>query len=100
MYTVCVMSKRTPYKVAIGNALRSAREAKGLTQTDAADLIKKNQQTISQYENGDRVASPETMYAMASLYETTPGNFWPTPEDVANQVKNSRKVNNVKEKDD
>jgi transcriptional regulator with XRE-family HTH domain len=70
------MSADDPLSKAVGARLRAAREAKGLTQDDVAQRLKKSQANLSQYENGRREAGYETLSALSSIYETPVGNFF------------------------
>lgn len=61
---------------AIGNAIRSARVAAGLSQVEAAEVLGKSQGAISKYENGLVQAGYSELAAMASTYETDVGSFF------------------------
>jgi transcriptional regulator with XRE-family HTH domain len=45
---------RQQIQIAIGNRIRQAREQLGITQEKLADLVGRNQRSISQLENGER----------------------------------------------
>lgn len=50
---------RTPKARALGAALRSAREDRGVRLRDLADRISRNAGVLSRYETGDRTPKPE-----------------------------------------
>lgn len=49
----------------IGNRLKEAREARGITQVQLAEAIGVKKQTVSQYEKGDRTPSLDVLNAAA-----------------------------------
>ena len=59
----------------IGSNIRSAREAAGLTQAQAAVALGTDQRQISRYERGERTPDGYQLIAMASLYGVTPGDL-------------------------
>lgn len=48
--------------------LREARKRKGLTLKQVGDMLGISESTLSQYENGKREASYETMLKLGELY--------------------------------
>ena len=57
----------------IGPRLKSARRAKGLTQTGLAKLVDTSQSYIAQMEGNDREPSLETLNTLADALEVSPG---------------------------
>ncbi|BBY60607.1 hypothetical protein MSAR_37430 [Mycolicibacterium sarraceniae] len=49
----------------LGDVLAIARKARGLTQSELADMVGTTQPTIDRYEAGDRAPEPATVAAMA-----------------------------------
>lgn len=64
MKGVCVMS--------IGNNIKAARKALGMSQDALADAIGSNRVTISQYENGKYLPSVPALQRIADALRTTP----------------------------
>ena len=57
----------------IGNRIKEARKAKGLTQKDLAKLLKCSHTTISKYEQGEIENMPRPrMQKMADVLEVSP----------------------------
>lgn len=63
-----VEERRSP---SIGEKLRAARTAAGLTQDRAASELGLARTTLVAIENGDREAKPEELVKLAALYETS-----------------------------
>lgn len=57
---------------ALGEALRVARRAKGITQAELAERIGITQAALSRYENDLREPSQETVDAFAAALGVTP----------------------------
>src|SRR3954452_20855097 len=55
----------------LGDVLAIARKARGLTQSELADLVGTTQPTINRYEAGDRDPDPETVAALAKALGVT-----------------------------
>lgn len=91
---------RNTYNIAVGTAVKKARMAAGLTQSQVAAEIDKDKHTVYQYENGLRPISTPTVYALASTLNTSPKNFWPEPETIAAQVNDIKKGNDGKRQEE
>lgn len=63
--------------IAIGRRLRTAREAKGLTQAELAEAIRIEPETLSRYENGVRGASLTVLARSAKVLGTTLADLMP-----------------------
>lgn len=50
-----------------GDRLKEVREARGLTQSELADLIKGKQQQIAYYENKDRYPRTDTLVKLVNV---------------------------------
>lgn len=59
----------------IGDRLRQAREARGLTALSLADLIGKSPAAIYQYENGDHSPHPDVMGKISNVLHLSEGFF-------------------------
>lgn len=57
----------------IGARLKSARIAKGLTQTALAKLVPTSQSYVAQLESNDRECSQEVLRGLADALDVTPG---------------------------
>lgn len=55
----------------LGDVLAIARKARGLTQSELADMLGTTQPTINRYEAGDRAPEPETVAALAKALGVT-----------------------------
>lgn len=69
----------------VGESLREAREARGLSASALAEIVGLSRQAISQYERGKHTPRPETMEAISSTLNV-PQQFFlesPTPEHEA-----------------
>lgn len=62
------MAPKTARARRLGFALRSLREAAGLTLEEAADEINSTRSTLSRYENAQTLVSPATVRALLALY--------------------------------
>ena len=67
---------------AIGRAVRSRREAAGLSMRALAGRAGVSQPFLSQLEHGTSSASISTLYRVASSLGVTPGDLLPTPQPV------------------
>lgn len=61
-------------RVQRGQALKDAREAAGLTQEDAGQLLDRDKQTLSRWERGERKISAEDYERAMALYATRSGD--------------------------
>ena len=71
----------------LGIALRTAREAAGLTLEEAADEINSTRSTLSRYENAQTMVSPATVRALLTLYRRPESEL----EDMVQLAKEARK---------
>ena len=55
-----------------GENMRKAREEKGLTQEQLAEILKTKQNTISRWENGEREPSLEMVVKIARSLDCDP----------------------------
>jgi len=61
--------------------LTEAREARGITQVNLAQLVDRNKSTISKWEKGDQTPDQETLERLANAMNVRPSYFLlPTPE--------------------
>ncbi|MFC7547592.1 helix-turn-helix domain-containing protein [Plantactinospora sp. GCM10030261] len=65
------MAPKTARARRLGFALRSYREAAGLTLEEAADEINSTRSTLSRYENALTLVSPATVRALLALYRVS-----------------------------
>lgn len=70
----------------IGNSIKEARKAKGLTQKELAKLLKCSHTTISKYEQGEIENMPRPrMQKMADILEVSPVILFDFSEDKQKQ---------------
>ncbi len=55
-------------KEIVGQNIRNLRNARGMSQTDLAQAIKRGQSTVAMYENGDRLPSTPIITCMAGIF--------------------------------
>ena len=63
-------------KETVGNNLRLARQAKGMTQKQVAAVLKKYQPDYSQYETGRIELDYKKIVALCKLLDTTPNELF------------------------
>ena len=63
-------------KETVGNNLRLARRAKGMTQKEAAAVLGKYQPDYSQYEMGKIELDYEKIVGLCKLYDITPNDLF------------------------
>ena len=59
----------------VGNNIRKVRMARNMTQTDLAELIGRNQRTISNWEKGTRDAGSENIRLIADVLKVAPSEL-------------------------
>lgn len=57
--------------VSFGERLKRARERKGLTQSQVADVTSISNKSLSRYENGASAPDPETILELLRLYDVS-----------------------------
>ncbi len=77
------LSPKTPlpteFTLAVGQRIREAREARGLSQMELATRIDRRQATISDMENGRMEPETTTLVVMAQVLEKPVTYFFPPP---------------------
>ena len=63
---------------AVGNNLKEARKAKGLTQKAVAGIMLMTQQQYSRFENGVFELNYEQIQKLCRLYDITPNDLFLT----------------------
>ncbi len=61
----------------IGSKMREFREQKNLTQDDIAELLGTTLQTISRYELGERKATHDVLFKLATYFNKSINDFFP-----------------------
>lgn len=79
------MAHKTARARRLGIALRTHREAAGMTLEAAADEINSTRSTLSRYENAQTLVSPATVRTLLTLYGAS-------PEEIANMVQLAKDV--------
>lgn len=76
MSSVKLIRFNTPQQMsslkALGENMKAARKAAGLSQEDVAESLKTSNVTVSRWETGAFEPNEETIQALARLYKTTP----------------------------
>lgn len=67
-YYICIMD----FKKQVGEALKKARNDKGLTMVQLAELMGKDRVTITRYESGKQNLSIETINEICKALEVSP----------------------------
>ena len=65
----------------IGEALKQARQALGMTQEQAAEQVGVTQPAVSYWENGKRTPDADDLRVLGQTYDTDPGSFFAKPSD-------------------
>ena len=65
----------------IGEALKQARQALGMTQEQAAEQVGVTQPAVSYWENGKRTPDADDLRVLSQTYDTDPGSFFAKPSD-------------------
>ena len=60
----------------VGDNLKAARKAKGLTQKQVADALKKYQSDYSEYETGKIQLDYDKIVALCDLLDITPNDLF------------------------
>lgn len=60
----------------IGNNLKQARKAKGLTQKDVSAILNMTQQQYSRFENGKYELNYDLILELCKLYEISPNELF------------------------
>jgi transcriptional regulator with XRE-family HTH domain len=76
------MGKKTPTQVAVGKALRAVRENQGWTQNDVANNLGMAQPRLSQYENGTRALSVNSLASLGDFYCQPVSEFFPSQDEI------------------
>jgi transcriptional regulator with XRE-family HTH domain len=63
------------FKALLGNRLRAAREAAGLTQDDVAQMINSTYQKVSSFETGRTRVTIETLVDLCKIYKINPNDI-------------------------
>lgn len=63
-------------KATVGENLKAARQAKGMTQAQVARLLNKYQPDYSQYESGKVELDYEKMVFLCKLFDITPNDLF------------------------
>ena len=76
------MAQKTDTSVAVGKALREAREALGYTRPYVAKCLDTTPTTVYRYERSERIPDVNALMALATVYDKAPGDFFPTGNDM------------------
>lgn len=74
-------------RLAFGAALRAAREAQGLLQSDLAAIFDRHQPAISAWEAGRNSPDPPTVFLLEQILDLAPGDlsvhlgYMPLPDE-------------------
>jgi len=77
----------------LGNRLREARDAMGMSQAEASEALGKSRPTISMIEAGDRKVTSVELAKLARLYGRSMGDFLAEEFDAANVLNSLFRAN-------
>lgn len=69
------MDKKTASQI-VGQNLKQARKAKGVTQKEVATLLKKYQPDYSKYESGEIQLDYDKIVFLCKLFDITPDDLF------------------------
>ncbi len=72
-----------PIRSLIGNLIKSARQAKSLTQADVAEALGCELETISRYERGKSIPDSEQLLNLAIFLGVSPLELLPYKADLS-----------------
>lgn len=61
----------------VANKIKTFRERKNVTQKELAEVLNTTQQTIARYENAERKADQNTLFALANYFNVSINDFFP-----------------------
>lgn len=76
----------------LGTRIKALRKAKGLTQSQLADLINVTKVSICCYEKGNRTPNLETFMDLVNVLDTTPNYLLGSDIKVVSEVEESYSV--------
>ena len=62
----------------VANKIKTFREKKNITQKELAEALNTTQQTIARYENGERKADQNVLFALANYFGIPINDFFPS----------------------
>lgn len=62
----------------VANKIKTFREKKNITQKELAEALNTTQQTIARYENGERKADQNVLFALANYFGISINDFFPS----------------------
>lgn len=62
----------------VANKIKTFREKKNITQKELAEVLNTTQQTIARYENGERKADQNVLFALANYFGISINDFFPS----------------------
>ena len=71
-------------KEIVGENIRNLRNARGMSQTDFAQAIKRRQSTVAMYENGDRLPPAPIITLIANIFGVSFDDVYYTEEERKN----------------
>lgn len=71
-------------KEIVGENIRNLRNARGMSQTDFAQAIKRRQSTVAMYENGDRLPPAPIITSIASIFGVSFDDVYYSEEERRN----------------
>lgn len=71
-------------KEIVGHNIRQLRNARGMSQTDFAQAIKRRQSTVAMYENGDRLPPAPIITNIASIFGVSFDDVYYSEEERRN----------------
>lgn len=66
----------------VANKIKYFREINNITQQELAESLNTTQQSIARYENGERKADQNTLFALANYFKISINDFFPPINSV------------------
>lgn len=73
----------------VGSKIKQFRTARGITQDTLAEKLETTRQTISRYENGDRKANQDVLFALSKILNVKVDDFFPSREEADSEPSNA-----------
>lgn len=61
----------------VANKIKYYRERNNITQKELAEVLNTTQQTVARYENGERKADQNVLFALANYFKVSINDFFP-----------------------
>lgn len=69
-------------KPAVAQALVALRGQRNMSRAEVAAEVGTSESSVTRWENGTVSPDINNLYALACVYKVSPGDFFPTEEDI------------------